>query len=478
MCGPNRSLIRGEFSRDALFSISMMMFILFMAIDASAVQSPNLLSLSVDDAVRLAIEHNESIMIAREQERKASGTVREAYAGALPKINVSASYQGNFLKPAFFLEGDKIEIGNDVEMMGNVRLDQVLYAFGRVGKAVDYAQIYRKTASLGIDLAENAVVVSVKEAYYRVLLLEQLFEIQQTSLDQARSHLANIDLKHRAGAASRFELQRAMVEVKNREPELIRAENNIQLAIQDLERIIGLPHENQLILLDTLTFRQLSIQQEDAVAEGLLYRPEIRSMMLNVEGRKKVLGIYKADIFPILSLFGQVTVQGQASKGNALKVLDPENRQISGSAGIGLSAPLFDGFKTKGKVEQARADLRAAEHALQQTRKGIRLEIIRTVQDIESLIREYDAQEATVELANDAYGIAGTRFENGISTLLELNDAQLALDLAKMSRAETLYRYDVALANLDHALGRAPYDLVLENPSTVPPVEQEEVDDQ
>jgi len=106
------------------------------------------------------------------------------------------------------------------------------------------------------------------------------------------------------------------------------------------------------------------------------------------------------------------------------------------------------------------------------------LEIIKTVQNIESLIREYDAQEATVKLANDAYRIAGTRFENGISTLLELNDAQLALDLAKMSRAETLYRYNVALANLDHALGRAPSDLVHENSSTIPRIEQEEVGDQ
>jgi outer membrane protein TolC len=144
--------------------------------------------------------------------------------------------------------------------------------------------------------------------------------------------------------------------------------------------------------------------------------------------------------------------------------------------GVGLSVPVFDGFRTRGQVQQARADLRKAEFELQRAQKSITLDIIKAVQDLEGLQREYEAQVATVDLAEDAYAIAETRFENGLSTQAELNDTELALDLARTSHAETLYRYNVALANYERALGHSahlPSDS-LEDPRHRPMPEEEE----
>jgi outer membrane protein TolC len=120
-----------------------------------------------------------------------------------------------------------------------------------------------------------------------------------------------------------------------------------------------------------------------------------------------------------------------------------------------VQLPIFDGFRARGRVEQARAALERSRYELQQARKSVRLEITQAWQDLQSLQREYEAQLATVALAEETYAIAETRFRNGISTQLELTDAETALDLARTSFAETLYRYNVAVANLERALGAA-----------------------
>lgn len=430
-------------------------------------------TLSLDEARALALANNEQVLIAQQDERKAAGAVTEAYAGALPSVTLQAQYTGNFKKPAFFLpsglfgggddstNGDsnggssgpvKIEIGSDTEFAGALRLDQTLYAFGRVGNAVKFANIYRSMAGLGVDTARNALLFDVTDAYYRVLLVEKLVGIQRQALDQARSHLRDIEEKYRQGVESRFALQRATVEVKNREPDLIRAESARSLAMQDLKRIVGITDEPDPVLCDTLGYAPVTADAEQSVAEALLRRPEIRALELNVQGQQRVLAIYKANMLPVVGAFGQVSVQGQADKDD-LAAAFHENSQVSVSAGLVFSAPLFDGFHTKGKVQQARAGLLKARYELAQAQKAVRLEVTKAAQDLQGLKREYDAQRATVELAEEMYQIAEARFRSGISTQLELNDAELALNVAKTNYAETLYRYNVAVANLERARG-------------------------
>lgn len=427
---------------------------------AAAADAPR--RLGVEDAVALARRHNERLLIAREDAVGARGAVREAYAGALPQVTLQGTYQGNFTKPAFFAPeefgGGKVEMGSDIEVNGALRVDQVLYAFGRVGNAIEFARIYEDMADAGVDLARGEVSYAAREAYYRVLLMKRVADIRRRSLAQARSHLERARAMHAEGLLSDFELLRARVEVKNREPQVIAAENDVALARQDLQRVLGIDGEPAPVLTDSLAFRPAAVTEAEALAEAYTQRPELRSLALNIAGREKVLAIEKAERLPILGLFGQVALQGAAEKDRPLDPFTADNRAVSTSAGVTLSLPLFDGFRTRGKVQQAGARLRRAEFELAQARKGVRLEVTKALQDLASLRREHEAQRATVALAAEAYRIAETRYANGLSTQLELKDAETELDAARTRHAETLYRYNVALAALERALGRDAAD--------------------
>ncbi|MCP4547632.1 MAG: TolC family protein [bacterium] len=414
--------------------------------------------LTLDEAVELALERNETLLIARADEERARGAVKEAWSAALPSVKLQGTYQGNLKLPVFFAPdefgGGKLKMGEDIEVAGQIRVDQVLYAFGRVGNAVKFANIYQKMAGEGVAMARGEVVYLAKESYFRVLLAADAMEIALRSLTQAESRRDQVEKKFDEGVESRFNLLRARVEVKNREPQLIAAESNLVLAIQDLKRILGLDDEDDPVLIDGLAFTPNEIGIDTAVEEALANRPALRALELNIRGSERLLSIEKANVLPVLSAYGQVALQGQSDKSAPFAPFDSDHRAVSSSVGIALQLPLFDGFKTKGRVQQARAGYRKAEYELQQARKGVRLELIKAVRELTSLTREYEAQVATVDLAEETYRIAETRFDNGLSTLLELNDAETALTFARTNRSETLYRYNVALAGLERALGR------------------------
>jgi outer membrane protein len=417
--------------------------------------------LSIERAVAIAQERNESILIALEDQNQANAFVREAYANLLPNLEFQGSYQRNFKKPAFFLPEDlvdegqstKVEIGSNYETAGQLRLDQILFAFGRLGNALSAAKLYKRIAHLGVEDARGTLVFAVKQAYYRVLLAEQVAAIQRRSLEQARSHLTQVENKFEQGTVSQFDYLRSQVEVKNREPELIRAENDLSLAMQDLKRIVGIDAEPDPALSDTLMFASTVIEEEPAVTEAFSRRPEILSLQLNLERSKKRLAIEKAGRLPTLGLFAQLLFQGQADD-DILTPFDSKHRAVSTNAGIALSVPIFDGFRTKAKIQQAAASHRRAEYELSLGRKAVRLEVTKAVKDLGSLQWTYDAQRATVSLAEDTYAIAETRFTNGLSTQLELTDAETALEMARVNYATTLYEYDVAVAHLERVLGR------------------------
>jgi outer membrane protein len=417
------------------------------------------LVLSLDEAINLALRGNETVLVAEANRSKAEGAVIEARAGALPQLSLQGSYQGNFKKPAFFAPeefgGGKLEMGSDIEVMGQLRVDQVLYAFGRVGNALEFAGIYRDIADRGVRMAQDDVIFQCREAYLRLLLLDDVLDITRRTHEQLDRQLTLVGQRHEQGTVSRFELLRSEVELKNHLPGLIRANNNLELSRQDFLRITGLPEGTEFRLVDSLVEMEIEFDKEIAYDEALAARPEIQALELGVQGAEKILAIRRAGRLPVLGAFGQFIFQGQSDRHHPLQPFDSDHRAISSSAGLTVQIPLFDGLRTNGQVQQAGADLRRSQYQLDQARRGVRLEVNQALQDLESLKQELASMSATVGLAEEAFAIAQSMYDNGLSIQLELSDARVAMDLARMGKVETLYRYNVALARVDRILGRS-----------------------
>ena len=113
------------------------------------------------------------------------------------------------------------------------------------------------------------------------------------------------------------------------------------------------------------------------------------------------------------------------------------------------SIPLFDGFATQSRVQKAQIDLRRVSLQRLQLEQGIRLEVTNAVTELHRAEEQVASHKATVELAEKAFRIAQTRYEQGVGTELEVLDSQLSLKSVRLGYLQGLY--DLRVAEAEYA---------------------------
>jgi outer membrane protein TolC len=124
--------------------------------------------------------------------------------------------------------------------------------------------------------------------------------------------------------------------------------------------------------------------------------------------------------------------------------------------------PLFDGFRNRNETNVARAQARAAKIQEERVSDLVRLDVRVSYSEVQTIAQEIIGAERALEVAREAYNIAQVRYDTGASRLIELLDSELALIQSAVILNETLYRYNVAVANLEYSTGEGPM-LGLEN---------------
>lgn len=414
------------------------------------------LRLALGDAVRLAMENNEDIGIARAELDRAKGRKKEATAAALPHLGFYGGYTRNILRPVIFFKDPsndevvQIEIGEENDYQMNISLDQVLFAFGRVGQAIDAADFYLRSNEANLEATTKDVRLATETAYLEAVLAQEVRGIAVKSLEASQRQLDETMRKLEQRVASRFDSILAAVEVKNREPAILSAENEIRLTRLQLKRLIGVDRNTPIVLTDSLVFEPEAYSVEEAVEEAYKMRSDIQALRFQVAMLQKIYEVRRRSNLPYLALQGSYTLQGQSSG-----ELFPDSDSFAEALGLGvsLSFPIFDGFENKGRAEQARADVTAAEYSLQKLEKLVALAITEIYDQLGAERKNLESQEATVAMAEEAYRLASVRFANSLSTSLELENSQLALTTARLNYKTAVFRYMVAKKRFDYAMG-------------------------
>jgi outer membrane protein TolC len=416
------------------------------------------LELSVAQAVEFALRDGVEAAIAREDVRAAEAIVGVARSYALPSIDAVGTYTRNIKKPVIFFEFEpgeieSFEIGQDNAWLGALTLRQTLLAFGRVRSGYNSAREMAAAARLAGDDAALAIARDVKTAYYLAVLAAAQSDIARRSLVQSEQTVAQIGGRVAQGVTPRFDMLRAEVTLANRRPLVTRAENGETIALESLKRLLGVPLDRPVVLTDTLAFAPFADDADAVVERALVARRDLAAVRRQASAAEFRLKAQAANDRPLLQLDGNFTWQGETSD-----ELWPGDRESASSAGVGLSLswPLFDGFRNKNQTREAHAGAARATLRVRQMEEVVRLEARSSHSEVQSIAQEIAGARRTVELARDAYDIARVRYETGLSTLVEYQDAELAYIQASLYLSETLFRYNVALARLEYNIGEGP----------------------
>jgi len=413
----------------------------------------NVLSLTLEEAIELSLTQNEEVKIAREAVYDRDAQAGEVRSGILPTLTGQANYTRNIKLPVLFFgteEGtQQISIGEDNAYDFHLVLEQDIDVFRRVPRALDAAHLYSDIGREDLQQVENEVVFNVKSLYYGVILAEKMEDVAEMSLEQAEDNLRQVESMVREGTRSRFDLLRARVEVSNRNPELIRARNEVELSRSRLKRILGLPLDSEIELTDELTMEAFEMTVNEGIELALSRRPELNSIQKQEEMGKVEVALSRLEYFPTLLFQSRYSMTGQTDRSYP----DSEEFARSWNASIGLSLPIFDGLRTSSKINRAQAQLSMTRYQKKKVEEEIRLEVIEAFREIETVREEIMSQEANVEEAEEAYRLSVIRFTNGLATQLEVNDVELALNLARTNYVQSLYDYNTARARVEKAIG-------------------------
>ena len=438
--------------------------------------SSDTLRLSVEDAVALAMRSSDEARLSAAQTDVADAQVAAARANGLPQLRVNTTYAHAYANARGQAVGQVFNQPNTYNV--NLSLTQALFQGGRIVASTRAAGDVRAASRFDEQDVRARLTVDVQRAYLDALFNARLTEIQRSNVALAAARVEQIEKLLAGGRAARYDVLRARVERANLEPLAIQAENNRELAILELKRILNIPIQQPLVLTTSLdpAAVQAMAPQMAAIADTILVadRPSVRAAEMTARARRENIKIARADFLPTASItlnngyqafpplgfgfpnqFGKLDKQFCTAGGN----IPAQGCQNGGwfsdrTLNATLSFPIFDGLRAKSNVDLARAQARIADLQLQQERESVAIEVARARSELQRSLAVFAARQQNGAEAQEAFQLANLRFTRGLSTQLEVTDAQLALLTAQSDEARATFDLYLASAELARSLGR------------------------
>ena len=420
----------------------------------SSAQQGDEIVLTLDRAVELALKNNESLLSARLEEDRARARVREAYSEALPKLDFSSTVTRNWSLPEFNFGGQTFKVGTDNVINFGLDLSQTIYRGGQVGTGLKLARYFQQISASNTDQMRENTLHQVRNGFYDVLLAEAIVEVATAAYDRAVAQYEGIQRFYEAGTVSEYDVLRSKVEVTNAHPPVTQAKNRLAIAKADLKRLIGLPRQVSIRCTGSLDVDVSGLPGdiESAVAVALSNRSDLKAAQLQAAMNDAAVRFARSENRPDVSLSAGYLMQAQVND-PGFKSLAFNDFSRSWNTLINVSFPVFDGRENSGRIMQAQADYELSRYFERQLRKQIEVDVTEALLNLVEASERVLAGAEAVELASRGLTIAQVQFEGGVSTQLELIDAQLILKQAETDHVTAEYDLATAVAKLRNVLG-------------------------
>ena len=445
-------------------------FVVFSAPSALA-QAKDTLRLTIKSAVEQALSSSDEVRITQAQVELADAQVTAARAAGIPQARLTSTYSHAYENARANAVGSVFNQPNTYNT--SLNLSQSIFQGGRIMAGRRVAESTREAVRYDQRETRSRVSVDAQRAYLQALYTQQVAALQDTNLAIATRRLAQVEQLERAGRAARYDVLRARVTRSNIEPLVIQARNDREIAMLDLKRLINVPVNQPVSLatrLDANAVRTTIAALVDSSA--VPDRASLRAAELTVQAREQAIRVARADYWPSLSVALQSGYQafpplgmgfpsrlGESSGDFCNPPSTTQKCQNGGwytdrSLNATVSWPLFDGFRTRSNINVARANANIASLQLAQQREQVGLDVSRARSELRRAIAAYDARQQTVAEAAEAFQLAELRFSTGLSTQLEVADAQLSMLNAQSGAVRSVYDLYLAAADLARALGQ------------------------
>ena len=451
-------------------------------------------SLFVDIETALSIAMNESptIKVADMEIEKKQYTRKSTQASLFPQIDAVGQYTRTLKKQTMYLDGGfGGGMGIDIdpsdfspEELETVKVLQKVFAgpttdpdeeettegiqFGRSNMwtagvvvnlpiivpslwkniqltSIDVELAVEKSRSSKIELANQ-----VKKAFYGVLLAQDSYNVYKKTFDTESAVLKDIQYKYDQGLVAEYDLITAGVRLQNIIPEMLQTKNAVQLAILQLKALMGVDLEVPLGIKGSLENYENEMYADLLDSDlSLMNNSDLRQIDLQLEQLKKVYELRTSEYLPTLTANFNYQYMSQ---NNDFRFKDYRWDPYA-TAGVTLSIPIFDGGRKHNDIKEAKLSVDQVKLQREDAERQIKLMLQNQINQIANSIEQVNSLKTAKEQAEKGYEIALKRYETGMGTIVDVNQAALGVTNTGLQYNNAIYDYVTAKSELEKVIG-------------------------
>ncbi len=424
-------------------SFKVMTCTIFAFIFSAIVATENLFAeeYSLKYLYKIALERSERIKISEEDMFIAERQKDKAMSVLLPKLSAFGDYTR-------YSEVKASESGwvtqPDWSTSWGLRLDQSLSLSGREFTAFQISKKGIESSRYNLYTVKEEYIFNVSVSYYDVLRAGKAVEIAGANVDRLKKHRAAAETRLRIGEVTKTALLRAEAELSGAQSEMVRAENNLNLAKAVLARIVGINGEYTLkeTVLEKIEELQLSSLKEEARAE----RAEIKSSNIQKKIAKEQVKYAQGAYWPILSVEGVYSRRDENPS-------SPFFYKESTYGVLKLNFPFFEGGLRRAEVNEAKAKQRQSELIYEDLKKTISIDVENAYLDLKTQAGILKSLEDQLVFARDNHNAVSKQFEFGLANSIDVMDANTLLVTSEKQLTDAKYNYQLSILRLKRAAG-------------------------
>jgi outer membrane protein len=418
-----------------------------LAAPQAAGPAPGVVTITREQAEQLAMKNNPQISASRLLALAEGQTVREARSADLPQIGVNATA----VKAE---DGSRIGAGQLTSSRlythagGGGTLSQLITDFGYTHDLIATATLRTKAQEQSARATEQDIIYATDQAFYRLMDAQSLLQLADQTV-KARSNVSDqITALTQSKLKSDLDLNIASADVSQARLFALDAANAVETASAALAALLAAPPETEYAAVEdsAQALPPPPDTSQPLEAAALVQRPDLAALRYNTQASQQFAKAEARQYLPTISAsaIGGVTpvrVDGAY----------PENWYAA--AGVNLSLPIFTGFRISAQTKEARYRA-AAEQAKAANLSNIVQRDVRTATlAAQTAFQRIAVAQQFKSQAAQALSLAQTRYQLGLSSIVELSQAQLQSTQADVSAVNALYDYLLALRSLDYSRG-------------------------
>jgi outer membrane protein len=452
---------RGSARLKGLFKVLLSIATLWLpCVSASAQQEAQPSSLTLQQAVTIALEKNPLRKAAIADTKAASAGVREARSFLMPHLNFSETATrgddpiyvfGTKLRQQRFTTGDfalnqlnsPLPFGNFATRFGG---SWKLFDSFASWHGINQAKQMSEAAGHQLDRTDQEIVFRVVNSYYDVLLAAKELEVAEQSAKTANSIMDRSQARFDSGLTVESDLLTAEVRMAARQQEVIRARNALEVARAQLNTAMGMPLDSPFQTTETLVERTLPAPVLGEVEkQAIANRPDLKRIASEEAAQRQSVSMAKSSFGPRVNAFAGWEMD------NPTFVAGGGGNNWLG--GIEVQFDIFQGGAKRAELSRQRALEEKVVAMKEAASDAVRLEVRRAYYETDANRRQIEVARAAIAQARESLRINQDRYDSGLTTITDLLGAEDAARRSQTDYWEAVYHFQTSYANLELASG-------------------------